>query len=600
MRFRLLIVFTSGSLLAACGTQPLKPSEGHMLAPPQRQTAIPAPVTQVPPVPVPKPAVKTEFYSVSVVNVPVQEILFALARDARLNVDIHSGIAGNVTLNAIDQSLPQILSRISKQVDMRYEIQGQTIAVMPDTPYLRNYKIDYINMNRDTAGDVAISASISGTSTSTSGTGATVISAFGSNNTSNTKVNNNARNHFWETLERNVKDLLRETDKIIVEGPTEAARAAAPSGAPGAAPAPGAASSAGTPVPSDALGAPATRRVSFREAASVIANPETGVLTVRATGRQHEKVQEFLDQVLASAKRQVMIEATIVAVDLNDNYQQGIDWSILNTGAGFSFRAPGTGAFNPPPTGNVNLGVLSYLDPQTSFGSVAIAVKLLETFGTTRVLSSPKLSVLNNQTAILKVVTNQVYFTITPGTVVVGGNTSAETDATATPNTVPIGLIMSVTPQISESDSVMLNVRPTISRQVGTATDPTPGLTTANLIPIIQINEMESVLKVDSGQIAVMGGLMQDERNDIDDKIPYIGYIPFLGEAFTWRNDKSRKIELVIFLRPVVVKNASLDGDYASFRSQIPTEGFLAPPILGPGYFRNPPETLPPNPLGGN
>jgi general secretion pathway protein D len=355
------------------------------------------------------------------------------------------------------------------------------------------------------------------------------------------------------------------------------------------------------PAPSDTLSAPATRRVSFREAASVIANPETGVLTVRATGRQHEKVQEFLDQVAASAKRQVMIEATIVAVDLNDNYQQGIDWSILNTGAGFSFRAPGTGSFNPPNTGNVNLGILSYIDPETSFGSVNIAVKLLETFGTTRVLSSPKVSVLNNQTAILKVVRNEVYFTITPGTVTVGGTGPAvTTDPTATPNTVPIGLIMSVTPQISDSDSVMLNVRPTISRQVAVARDPTPSLTVPNLIPVIQINEMESVLKVDSGQIAVMGGLMQDERNDVDDKVPYIGYVPFLGEAFTWRNDASRKIELVIFLRPVVVKNASLDGDYASFRTQLPTGGFLAPPVLGPGFFRNPPETLPPSPLGGN
>ncbi|HEX6828825.1 MAG TPA: secretin N-terminal domain-containing protein [Burkholderiales bacterium] len=593
MRIGLLLVLICGPMLAACGTQPLKTSEGHIRAEPPLATAIPALVTQVAPVPVPRPAAKTELYSVSVVNVPVQEILFALARDAKLNVDIHSGIAGNVTLNAIDQTLPQILSRIARQVDMRYEIQGQTIAVMPDTPYLHNYKIDYLNMLRDTTGDVSISASISGSSTSTSGTGSTVTSAFGGNNTSNTKVTNSARNHFWETLEKNVKDLLRETDKIIVEGPADsaaaqAARAAAPPGAPAGIPAPGG------PGTGEALAAPATRRVSYREAASVIANPETGVLTVRATARQHEKVQEFLDQVTTSAKRQVLIEATIVAVDLNDNYQQGIDWNVVWKGAGLTFRVPGAG-FVPPSGGNPSFGVLTHTG-----GSVNVAVKLLESFGTTRVLSSPKVSVLNNQTAILKVVTNQVYFTITPGTTVVPAvGQPVTTGNTATPNTVPIGLIMSVTPQISETESVMLNVRPTISRQVGSATDPTPGLTTPNLIPIIQINEMESVLKVDSGQIAVMGGLMQDDRQDKDDKVPFIGYVPLLGEAFTFRNDTSRKIELVIFLRPVVVKNASLDGDYASFRSQLPTEGFLAPPVLGPGYFSNPPETLPPHPLSG-
>ncbi|HSD61772.1 MAG TPA: secretin N-terminal domain-containing protein, partial [Burkholderiales bacterium] len=467
MKIRLLFALGCCGVVAACGTAPLKTSEGHLKAEPPRQGTIPAPVTQVPPVPVPKPAPKTELYSVSVVNVPVQELLFALARDARLNVDVHSGISGNVTLNAIEQTLPQILDRVSKQVDLRYEIQGQTIVAMPDTPFLRNYKVDYINMVRDTAGDVAISASISGTTTSTSGTGATVTSAFGGNNLSNTKVTNNAKNHFWETLEKNVKDLLRETDKIIAESAAESAtvqRVPAPAtpGAPG-----GNQSGQAPPQPTEFITTGPARRVSYREAASVIANPESGVITVRATARQHERVQEFLDGVVASARRQVLIEGTIVAVDLNDNYQQGIDWSILNTGSGFSFNAPEGGAFNPLTSGNVNLGVLRYLDPSTSFGSVNIAVKLLETFGTTRVISSPKLSVLNNQTAILKVVRNEVYFTITPGTVTVGGSGPAvTTDPTATPNTVPIGLIMSVTPQISESDSVMLNVRPTISRKV--------------------------------------------------------------------------------------------------------------------------------------
>src|SRR5512134_376431 len=207
MKSQVLFALGCCGFIAACGTQPLKPSEGHIRAEPPRQGAIPAPVTQVPPVPVPKPAPKTETYSVSVVNVPVQELMFALARDARLNVDVHSGIAGNVTLNAIDQTLPQILARIAKQVDMRYEIEGQTLVVMPDAPFLRHYKVDYVNMSRDTIGQVAISAQISGTTTTTSGTGAVATMAFGANNTSSTTVTNNARNRFWETLVQNVKDL---------------------------------------------------------------------------------------------------------------------------------------------------------------------------------------------------------------------------------------------------------------------------------------------------------------------------------------------------------------------------------------------------------
>ena len=95
-----------------------------------------------------------------VTSVPVPEILFALARDARLNLDIHPGIRGTVTLNAIDQTLPQILKRIAKQVDIRYEVDGANLSVMPDTPFLRYYKIDYVNMSRDATGTVGIATQI--------------------------------------------------------------------------------------------------------------------------------------------------------------------------------------------------------------------------------------------------------------------------------------------------------------------------------------------------------------------------------------------------------------------------------------------------------
>jgi MSHA type pilus biogenesis protein MshL len=600
---RKLIVLACCGYLAGCGTAPMKTSPGIPGSEPQRPGAIPPPVTQVAPIPVPKPSPKLELYSVSVVNVPVQEILFALARDARLNVDIHPGVSGNVTLNAIDQTLPQILSRIAKEVDMRYEINGQTLAVVPDTPFLRNYRVDYLNMIRDTTGEVGISAQISGGSSTSStsssgGGGATATSAFGGGNTSTTKVTNTAKNRFWETLVQNVKDLLRETDKIIVESATEivsgqrqSAQPGQPSGA-----APGGSQSGGqagqTGTVSESIGGPAARRVSFREAASVIANPETGVIAVRATSRQHERVQEFLDSVGASAKRQVLIEATIVEVQLSDTYQQGIDWNVLWKGAGLSFTLPGVDntvspptIFTPPSGGNPNFAILRHTG-----GSINVAVRLLESFGTTRVISSPKLSVLNNQTAILKVVRNEVYFTITPGTSVVGGSGPAvTTQATATPNTVPVGLVMSVTPQISESDTVQINVRPTISRQVATATDPTPGLSSPNLIPVIQTNEMESLIKVESGQIAVMGGLMQDQLQNADDTVPVVNRLPILGNLFAWRNDNKTKTELVIFLRPVVIKNPSLDGDYAGYRPQFPDANvpFAAPP-WGPEYFHAP------------
>src|SRR5712691_2585968 len=143
------VVLLAG-LLTACAQAPHKPAETHLRAgEPPPEGSIPPPVQMAPVLPRPKPSVRPETYSVVVNNVRVQELLFALARDARLNVDISPDITGTVTLNAIDQTLPQLLARIGRQVDLRWEIDGQTLIVMRDTPYLRAYKIDYLSAARN-------------------------------------------------------------------------------------------------------------------------------------------------------------------------------------------------------------------------------------------------------------------------------------------------------------------------------------------------------------------------------------------------------------------------------------------------------------------
>ena len=149
--------------LAGCGQTPLKPSPAHVRADAARpEGTIPAPIRVAPSLPPPSPAPRPETYSVVVNNVRVQDLLFALARDAKLNVDIHPGVTGSVTLNAIDQTLPQLLGRISKQVDMRHEMDGQTLSVMRDTPYLRVYRIDYINLARDAVSQANLATNVSG------------------------------------------------------------------------------------------------------------------------------------------------------------------------------------------------------------------------------------------------------------------------------------------------------------------------------------------------------------------------------------------------------------------------------------------------------
>lgn len=263
----------------------------------------------------------------------------------------------------------------------------------------------------------------------------------------------------------------------------------------------------------------AAQTSAYVPAVNINANKETGVLLVRATGRQHKKIQEFIDKVMTTARRQVMIEATIAEVSLNSNYQQGVDWSSLRTGAkGFNISQAGTAGLASANTGKMFL--LNYANPTSNLGNLAASVQLLDSFGDVKVLSSPKLSVMNNQTATLKVVDNRVYFTIT----VTPGSTTGTTITPATYSTTPVpvsvGFTMNVTPEINDTDYVTINVRPTITRIIGYVSDPNPSLgAVVNRVPEIRTREMESIIRVSSGQIAVLGGLMQDELNNLNDGI---------------------------------------------------------------------------------
>jgi general secretion pathway protein D len=572
-------------VLAGCGQAPIKPAANHLRADAASATgAIPPPVQVTPMLPKPKPAARPETYSVVVNNVRVQELLFALARDARLQIDIDPNLTGSVTLNAVDQTLPQLLTRIARQVDMRYELDGDTLVVMRDSPFLRAYKIDYLSAARNVKMQSTASTQFgTAQSGSPSATGAT------------STIDVSAQNNLWDSVVQNVKEILRETDRII-PAPSAAllasAAAAVPpaaAGAPGAAPQPPIPAAAPVPQPS----------AIYQEAASVIANRESGVLYVRATSKQHEKVQEFLDQVLAGAKRQVLIEATVAEVQLRNEYQRGITWERMRTtglSAGQPVIQPTTSAtpgFNPSP---FFIGFIS------SGGSFSATLKLLEQFGDVRVLSSPKLSVLNNQTAILRVTRDIIYFSITPsGTPVAvsgGGTAVVQPSFTTTPNIAAEGFMMAVLPQVSAADAIVLNVRPTIRRRVDSVTDPNPALQVTasnpnavpNVIPVFETREFDSMLRLQSGQIGVLAGLMQDIVENTDTGIPGIRSIPIIGDILSNRSDLSRKSELVIFLRATVIQDPSLDGDFRALRHQLPGEDFFSKP--NPGKLEPP---LPPS-----
>jgi len=545
--------------------------------------------------PPPTPKAKEPVYSIVVYDTPVKEVLFAIARDSKLNIDIHPAIQGRVTLNAVDQTLPAILERLSKQLDIVYKIEGNVLFIKPDTPYLKSYAVNYVNMNRDTTGEISVSNQIASSTTSisgssSSGVGSSTATGTGASNTSKTKVESVSKNHFWDTLISNFEAILAESDKEILvnrlasdsrlQGLYDAksqGNGSVSVNAPGKNNGGGVAGSGDQNAQANVEENSEKNLKNYKTlfAASVIPNRETGVLSVRATQKQHEKIQEFLDKVQSSAKRQVLIEASIVEIRLNDRYQAGVDWSRLGSGGlldGFTFQQDllGTALTTAP---RVAIG---YNKAGTAIGDLAASVRLLQTFGTTKVLSSPKLMVLNSQTAILKAVTNLVYFTVqtTPASLSSTGSVLTSPITTTTPQSIPVGIWMSVTPQINENGMVTINVRPTISRKTDDAIDPNPDLKLiANKVPVITVREMESMLQVPSGNTVILGGLMQDEISSDSNGVPGLSKVPGLGNAFKARDENATKTELVVFLRPTVIPNASLESDeLSSYKQYLPSQ----------------------------
>ena len=467
-------------------------------------------------------------YSIDVFDIPAEQLLLAIGRDAGLELDLHAGIIGNVSLQAHDRPLGELLERIARQVDLRYELRGRHLRVRPDTPYIRSYAVDYVNLSRDMHGTVATSTQIA-TSGSAGGAGQRASSTGGAGNASITQIETRSANDFWNTLEHNLAAILA---------------------GPGRAP--------------DCGGERRGESPAGCRNADLMLNRESGIVMARATQRQHEQLEAFLAGVQRAARRQVMIEATIVEVTLADGYRQGIDWTRLGVPS-WSVRPRGSGDATPgQPT-------LSYLSANSD-----IRLELLETFGTVKVLSSPRLSVLNNQTAMLKVVEEVVYFLVDSTTTEYDDRKQARISATTTPQSVSVGMVMSVTPQISADGDITLNVRPTISGISGFKDDPNPSLgDIPNRVPQIRTREIESMLRLRSGEVAVLGGLMEDRIDHDTGRIPLFGDLPVVGELFTRRDNNVRRTELLIFLRPLLIDEPGMRGGYAEYAGHLPDDDFL-------------------------
>lgn len=529
--------FAIGSLclsLLACGpTRPPEQSKGHISEVPEQAKDIPQAVTQTTLLPAPKARPRLETYTVVVSNVPAKDLLFSMARDAKINLDIHEDIEGKITLNAIDQTLEQILDRIAQQTDIRYSLDKNTLRVRADKPYLETYKVDYVNISRKSKGVIRVATNIGSTGQGeigeSSGSSSSSSGSSSQDNSSLTEVNLESNNAFWQTLSSNIIEILDDSGDSQINRDSD-------------------------------------------KNSNVIVNKEAGLIMVRANYKKHRQIQTFIDQVLNNSKRQVLIEATIAEIKLSDTYQTGVDWSVVSSSGNNSLNilSDFTGS-------NLTQSPFSSLTLTNTSGGdqVNVALRALEEFGDVKVLSSPKVMAINNQPAILKVVDNIVYFEMQVDTALSENSSASLTSFETQIKTVPVGFVMAVTPYINEHNVVTLNIRPTISRVIDNVEDPNPAFRSADVIssvPVIQVREIESILSINSGDTAVIGGLMQDTVNDRSSGVPMLSDIPILGNFFKYKNDAREKSELIIFIRPLVINHASLNSDLSEFKQFLPSD----------------------------
>lgn len=449
-------------------------------------------------------AERSDFYTIEAVDAPVQALLFSLASDAGVKLAINGELSALVTINSIDQTLQDTLTSLADQAGFAWKQHGNTLTVWGGQAFSYSYRINYLNIHRRTQSSVGLATQV-GTINATDTGGGSIA------NSSQTRVENISEHHFWDSLAADIKSLLAQH------------------------------------TPGD---------VNTDSVFSI--NREAGLLTVYAIPDVHQGLQRYLKLLHGNTQRQVLIEATVVEVALSDSFDAGVDWQVLANGingvnaaqvlAGAPLVAADTVNRITAPAGFVSLV------QQGSNRDVQATLSLLEQFGDVRILSRPRIIALNNQSSVLKVVDNRVYFTVN-----VQRRQTEEKDEIVTEteiHTVPVGLVMNVTPQISEYGQVMLNVRPTLSRILGFVDDPNPELALANVrngVPEIQVREMESMLQVRSGNVAIIGGLMQETQSDTDTRLPGLGRLPVIGHLFAKQNRERRQTELLIVLRPTVL-----------------------------------------------
>ncbi|MDR0678110.1 MAG: secretin N-terminal domain-containing protein [Holosporaceae bacterium] len=458
------------------------------------------------------PIINENFYkpiSISVTkNMKMREVLTQMANLAGVNVFIVHDIDGEISFSAHNRPFLDILKDICDGAGLKYSIEGNSVKIEIDTPMLKVYNVQFLNIQRDTQNTVSVSTDIFMNQSMGTKNDASISPGMSNNNGSSSLIAGVTKNDFWHELEASLKIIIGENDGSYLS-----------------------------------------------------IHRQGGLITVYTTQNKHNEVQKYLRLLKDTTESQVLIEAKILEVNLKDEYKSGINWNILRRGGAKLEKTFSTGTDKE--------GLLSFGIDRASLNIIA---GLIERFGAVKTLSSPRITVLNNQPAILKVAQNEVIYIpeLQRQYATVSDNRSTDFLST-TIRTIPVGLMMSVLPSVDKkNNTILLSLRPTISRIAEYKKVPffyhtlsSTGNIVGNSaeqevqyhdIPIVDVRELDSVLKLGSGQIVVMGGLMQESSSNDRDGLPGFREADFIAGS----NAKSTRItELVIFLKATILRKKS-------------------------------------------
>jgi len=474
-------------------------------------------------------------YTLTVQNADLVGILLGLAHDLPINVVVEPGVSGQVDADLKNVSLLDLLEQLVIARGFQYEIRGRTVRIFRSERETRTWQVDYPSARQSGESQFSVSGAVAQSVASSSSSQATATNGSQSQDTSTSGISTEVSLDFWSEIERGVR--------LLAEGSEGAAETLPPEGEE---PEPAASAAAGV----------AGRRV--------LVSRQAGLVLVTAPRAILDEVDRYLEQAAIRLGRQVLIDTRVVEVTLGDELDLGLDIE-------FSPSLDSTGAQHP--VGTIVRAITGGIPRDNAISSSDLAPVLTNggfTFGiatdtigvilTTlarqsdvRIVSTPRIATLNNHKAIVKVVRNEVFFVAeTEVTVVANVGQSAVT--TFAPTITPVGVTLDVTPQISAEREVTLHVHPSVSEIVEVREQPRiSGQTSTGSLPVVNLRETDSVVRIRDGETLVIGGLIQTRDLDVEKKIPLLGDIPWLGQLFRQSDVAEVRSELVIFLTPTVL-----------------------------------------------